>query len=219
MGGVDLAADECRADGRPALAAVLGGRGRGPVPDRVAVPRHRNKVPRRGELAALYARVMEWYLRHLRGLSADDNLRRWVFRTLDIGSDKVSALHEAARRGDLTRHSGLAPLLTHPGCWGHQRQKCGPSCGIGKCQGADLPRGAKQAPRPSWTCDVYPLRSRNSRNSRMWRRDHLMRRARDREAALEARVLPERARKISLRDAWKPQGLRLPPSGSFFEKD
>ena len=38
----------------------------------------RNKVPRRGELAALYARVME---------AAQG--RRVVFRTLDIGSDKV----------------------------------------------------------------------------------------------------------------------------------
>jgi phosphotransferase system enzyme I (PtsP) len=38
----------------------------------------RNKVPRRGELAALYARVMD---------AADG--KRVVFRTLDIGSDKV----------------------------------------------------------------------------------------------------------------------------------
>jgi phosphotransferase system enzyme I (PtsP) len=38
----------------------------------------RNKVPRRGELAALYARVMD---------AAGD--KRVVFRTLDIGSDKV----------------------------------------------------------------------------------------------------------------------------------
>ncbi|MFC2969761.1 phosphoenolpyruvate--protein phosphotransferase [Acidimangrovimonas pyrenivorans] len=38
----------------------------------------RNKVPRRGELAALYARVLD-----------AANGRRVVFRTLDIGSDKV----------------------------------------------------------------------------------------------------------------------------------
>ncbi len=38
----------------------------------------RNKVPQRGELAALYARVMD---------AAED--KRVIFRTLDIGSDKV----------------------------------------------------------------------------------------------------------------------------------
>jgi phosphotransferase system enzyme I (PtsP) len=38
----------------------------------------RNQVPRRGELAALYARVMD----AAKG-------KRVVFRTLDIGSDKV----------------------------------------------------------------------------------------------------------------------------------
>jgi phosphotransferase system, enzyme I, PtsP len=71
------AAHERGPDGGPAVARRLGGRGRRALPDRAAVP-VRNKVPRRGELAALYARVMD----AAKG-------KRVVFRTLDIGSDKV----------------------------------------------------------------------------------------------------------------------------------
>jgi phosphotransferase system enzyme I (PtsP) len=74
-GGV--AADERRAHGRPAVAALLGGGGRGPLPHRAAVPDPQQGAAA-GELAALYARVMD---------AAGG--KKVVFRTLDIGSDKV----------------------------------------------------------------------------------------------------------------------------------
>ena len=68
---------------------ILRRRGRGPVPHRAAVPRPARACPSRGDLASTYSRVID---------AAEG--KRVVFRTLDIGSDKVAALHEAAGRAE-----------------------------------------------------------------------------------------------------------------------
>ena len=120
----------------------------------------RNKVPRRGELAALYARVMD---------AADD--KRVVFRTLDIGSDKVLPyMKPQDEPNPALGWRAIRVGLDKPGVMRMQLQA--------------LIRAANGRPLTV----MFPFVAQFEEFTQA--RDHLMREL-DREAAL-GRVLPER---------------------------